>query len=105
MNDKLYSTLNAFPSLRDSITRSMHQLHLRIDDYKIIFQFGAFNSEFPNTITQKEFILDYDCISEEEHEPNNVLVKFKQFNTQISGLFEQSINANLREIMKKGDLQ
>ena len=101
LNDSLYSTLDAFPGKQSSIARSMHQLHFKEDDYKILFQFGIFNSEFPNTIAQREFILDYDCISEEEHEPHDVLGKFGGFNEQISTLFEESIGEGLRAIMKE----
>lgn len=101
LNENLYSTLNAFPNMRSSFARSMHQLHFTGDDYKIVFQFGIFNSEFPNTIAKKEFILDYDCISEEEIEPQEVIGKFTRFNDLICELFEQSIGDGLREIMNE----
>lgn len=102
LNENLHSSLNIFPDSQGSIARSMHQLHLTEDDYKVIFQFGIFNSGFPNTIAQKEFILDYDCISEDEHEPQDVLGKFSGFNEIVGKLFEQSISDGLREILKKG---
>jgi len=105
LNDNLYSTLHAFPDMQDSIARSMHQLHFKGDDYKIIFQFGIFNSEFPNTIAQREYILDYDCISEEEHEPQEVLREFNRFNDLIWHLFEESIGEGLRVIMREGGEQ
>ncbi len=103
LNENLYSIFNAFPEMKDSITRGLHNLQFSGDDYKIVFQFGISNSEFPNTITQKEFILDYDCMSEEEHGPNEVLEKFTLFNGLIQSLFEKSIGEGLRDIMNKGD--
>ena len=103
LNENLYSTLHAFPDMQSSFARSMHQLHFTEEDHKIIFQFGIFNSEFPNTIANKEFILDYDCISEEEHEPHDVLGRFTRFNDFIGNLFEQSIGEGLREIINEGD--
>ena len=88
--------------MQDSICRSMHQLHLKRQEFKIIFQFGMFNSEFPNTIAKKEFILDYDCIGEEEYEPGTILDQFEKYNDAIYELFEQSIGNVLRNLMKGG---
>jgi len=102
LNENLYSSLNVFPDMQGSIARSMHQLHLKDDDYKVTFQFGVFNSEYPNTIAQKEFILDYDCVSDDEHEPQDVLGKFSGFNEKIWSLFEKSIGDGIREILREG---
>ena len=99
INDNLFATLNAFPNIKTSITRSMHQLHFRGENNKIVFQFGLYNSEFPNPVAQRAFILDYDCVSEDEHEPHQVLPIFTSFNTKIYTLFEQSISDNLKGIM------
>jgi uncharacterized protein (TIGR04255 family) len=105
INEKLFSVLHAFPDLQVNVSRSMHQLHFNKEDFKIVFQFGIFNSEYPNTITKKEFILDYDCISEEEHEPNSILDKFKRFNEEVYDLFEKSIDEKLRNLMKEGEVK
>jgi uncharacterized protein (TIGR04255 family) len=99
INSNLTSSLKAFPDWKQNILRSMHQLHLSKDDFKITFQFGIFNSEYPNTITKKEFILDYDCISEQETEPDRVIQYFEQFNKEIENLFEDSIGDGLRNLM------
>lgn len=101
INTNLYSSLNAFTDIKESISRSMNQLHFAQEDCKITFTFGIFNSEFPNTITQKEFILDYDCISEDEYDSQDVLGVIKQFNDKVWDLFERSIGDGLRDIMKK----
>lgn len=101
INADLTSNLKAFPGLQQNILRSMHQLHLIKDDFKIIFQFGIFNSEYPNAIAKKEFILDYDCVLEQETEPDGVIRYFNQFNIEIEKLFEHSINEGLRDIMRR----
>jgi len=101
LNENLYSVLNAFPEKRSYIARSMNQLNFTMEDCKIIFTFGIFNSEFPNTIAQKEFILDYDCISEDEHEPHDVLGIIKQFNDNVWEFYEKSIGEGLREKMRE----
>ncbi len=98
INKNLYSIINAFPEL--SISRAMSQLHINREDHKIIFQFGIYNSEYPNTISQKEFILDYDCSSKEECEPEVVLYKLKLFYEDIKMLFKQSRGEKLLNIMK-----
>lgn len=68
---------------RDNISRSMHFLEVNDEEYKLRFQFGMHNSEYPNPISRKEFILDYDCISKEEMEVEEVPNKVKMFNTII----------------------
>jgi uncharacterized protein (TIGR04255 family) len=98
INNDLYCFTNAFPSL--SLSRAMSQLHINLDDHKIIFQFGIYNSEYPNTISQKEFILDYDCSSKEECEPDVVLTKLKVFYEDIKMLFKRSRGEKLLQIMK-----
>jgi len=103
INQDLFSSINAVPDKREMISRAMHQIHFLDEDSKLVFQFGIFNSEFPNTITKKEFILDYDCISEEEREPNEVLPEFIKFNQKVSDLFEMNIEDGLREKMGRGE--
>jgi uncharacterized protein (TIGR04255 family) len=100
LNKDLYCMFNAFPGLRESLSRSMTQMTMNIEDRRIIFNFGIFNSEYPNRIAQKDFILDYDCASIEEYEPELVLGKFRLFYDDIKSLFKQSRGIKLIEIMK-----
>jgi uncharacterized protein (TIGR04255 family) len=78
----------------------MCQTHLTIDDHNILFQFGIHNSQYPNKITQKEFILDYDCVSREEYEPEAVINKVKLFYEDIKRAFKQSRGEKLVKIMR-----
>ncbi len=103
INNNLYCIVNAFPELSNVVSRAMSQLHINLGDHLIIFQFGIFNSEYPNIIAQKEFILDYDCASREESEPEEVLSKFKLFYEDIKKLFKQSRGEKLVKIMKGED--
>jgi uncharacterized protein (TIGR04255 family) len=100
INNNLYYMLNSFPELPTSLTRAMSQMHMNKGDRLITFQFGIFNSEYPNIITQREFILDYDCVSREECEPDGVLSKLKFFYEEIKKLFKQSRGDKLIKIMK-----
>jgi len=104
INENLFSSLNAFSAKRNKISRAMNQVHFQDEDSRLVFQFGIFNSEFPNTIVKREFILDYDCISEEEREPADVLPEFTKFNARITDLFEMNIEDGLRKEMGEGDI-
>ncbi len=104
INTNLFSMINAFPSLNKSLTRSMSQMHINLGDRTLVFNFGIFNSEYPNIITQKEFILDFDCFCQEETEPDLVLSKFKIFYEDIKGIFKQSRGEKLLKIMRGENL-
>jgi uncharacterized protein (TIGR04255 family) len=100
INNNLYCIVKAFPDLSTSVSRAMSQLHINLGDHAITFQFGIFNSEYPGIIAKKEFILDYDCSSKEEYEPEGVLTKFRLFYEDIKTLFKQSRGPKLVKIMK-----
>lgn len=101
INNNLYCSIKAFPDL--PISRVMSQLHINYGDHKIIFQFGIYNSEYPNPISQREFILDYDCSNNEECEPEGVLTKLELFYEDIKSLFKLSRGDKLVRYMKGED--
>jgi uncharacterized protein (TIGR04255 family) len=101
INNNLYCSIAPFQHL--SISRAMSQLHINLDDHKIIFQFGIYNSEYPNNISQREFILDYDCSNKEECEPEGVVNKFRIFYEDIKSLFKLSRGDKLVRYMKGED--
>ena len=89
---------------KDNMSRSMHFLEMSEEDYRLRFQFGMFNSEYPNSISKKEFVLDYDCITIGEISPNDTLAITKKFNNIIYNWFEMSIGSELKDMMKdEGD--
>jgi uncharacterized protein (TIGR04255 family) len=75
----------------DEISRLMSVIELNRDDYKLRFQYGLFNSEYPNTIARKEFTLDYDCYSEEQIEASSAISLLKAFDKKIRTLFDASV--------------
>ena len=101
INQSLFFVSKKFvkANYRNYISRSMHLLEINEEEYKLRFQFGMHNSEYPSPINRKEFILDYDCISKEEMEIREVPNKVKMFNTIIYEWFESSIMNDLREEM------
>lgn len=86
-----------FVSHEDNVIRSMHVLEVNEDDYKFRFQFGLFNSNYPNSIIDKEFILDYDCVSIEELGKKEFHPAIVRFHKIIKKWFEESIEDELRD--------
>ena len=59
-----------------------------------------FNSEYPNVISKKEFLLDYDCVTIGELSVNQIINTTKKFHEIIYDLFEASIDEELKELMR-----
>lgn len=85
------------------ILRLMHSMDLKIDEFKLRFKYGLFNSIYPEPITKKEFVLDYDCSTTEEHEISEVLEKAKEAHVIVHEWFEKSIGEGLRTTMGVGE--
>lgn len=81
------------------IARSMTQTILVYEDFKMNFISGIFNSDFPQAISRKEFILDLDCFAD-NIEKDSVFPKLLTFNQVIKDNFEKSIEDGLREKME-----
>lgn len=99
LDSSLTFAINNFIETNDDISRFMNQINVSKDDFKIIFTYGIYNSDFPAKISRKEFILDYDCFTNEANAEN--LIEFlEKFNKKIKSLFEKSIKDKLRDIME-----
>lgn len=102
INDNLISMLN-FPADKSELSRSMGLIELNKDSHYVRFQFGLPNREFPNPISRREFILDYDCYNDDEIEISDVSDNVLLFHDNILSLYEESISDGLREIMGEVD--
>ena len=58
------SVIDRFFDRSENLARMMSQVVLNYDDYKVNFNYGMHNSEFPAKISRKEFILDFDFYTE-----------------------------------------
>jgi uncharacterized protein (TIGR04255 family) len=96
----LFSIPTRFTTNEDDVLRSMHILELEENDLHLRFQFGLFNSEFPNSIARKEFVLDYDCYTEDEIEISEVYNKIEEANDIIYRWFDKSIDNGLKDKMR-----
>lgn len=79
-----------FIDQREELSRLMGVIELNKSDYFIKFQYGWFNSEFPNPIAKKEFLLDYDCYSNYETDLSSILNIVETYHTAIKELFDYS---------------
>ena len=77
----------------------MGRIEIAEDNYSVLFQFGMFNPEYPNPIARKEFILDYDCYTEEEMSITDIPETIEDLHKAEKELFELSISDELRCIM------
>ena len=81
------------------LARSMHVAIWQGDNHGVRFQWGISNSDFPNTITKKEFTLDYDCYTVGEVEASDARKLLGQYNGIIDDLFDKSIAGKLKDEM------
>lgn len=102
IKEPLVSSLN-FIEERKELARLMGVIELNRSEYLIRFQYGWFNSEFPNPIAKKEFVLDYDCYSINETDISEVLNQIDSYHIAIKDLFKFSTEDVLQE-MVEGDI-
>jgi uncharacterized protein (TIGR04255 family) len=103
INPILTHTINEFSDKEDNIfkndiSRSLSQITFKKDEYSLGFRYGIYNSAFPSKIAKKEFILDFDCYTQDVNE-QNVIELTRSFNEIIRNFFELCIEDGLREIM------
>ena len=98
INSHLISLLD-FPPEKRKTSRGMGRIEIAEDNYSVLFQFGMFNPEYPNPIARKEFILDYDCYTEEEMSITDIPETIEDLHKAEKELFELSISDELRCIM------
>lgn len=82
-----------------SIVRSMHQLHTRLGQTDLVSNYGLHNSEFPNTVTRRAFVLDYDA-SQGGVDAVDAIRVIELLNSRCEQAFEASIERDLRERLR-----
>lgn len=98
INRNLHLINNEFDN--EQVVQSMSRTELKIKDYTLAFQYGQFNPEYPNMTSKKEFILDYDCILNDEEDFDNIITNLNKMHEIISNRFEKDIKDKLREEMR-----
>ncbi len=100
MNNKLLSIFNVADD-KTKIARAFNNLTLNYDNFKLRFQYGMWNSDFPATIRKKVFILDYDAYDESLWSKDEIIKFLPIFHDKIEQLFEMSIKQALRDKMNE----
>jgi len=95
IRDELISVLD-FPSPKTELSRGMNLIELTREGYRVRFQSGLFNVDYPNPIQRKEFILDYACYSTQESKIEQAIDLAKTFHGEIKKLFRASILGSLK---------
>lgn len=95
----LTHTLSNFFNDKTELARAIHQFTLNKGEYVLLFTYGILNGFFPARISQKEFLLDYDCSTNNVNE-QNISQYLEDYHREIQLLFEKSIQDELRKLMR-----
>lgn len=79
------------------LSRNMGHMYFKEPDHSLIFLYGWSNSEFPNPIAKKEFVLDYDCFTENQFKLSEAYEYIDNFHVEIKKMFVKSINDELKK--------
>lgn len=79
------------------LSRNMGHMFFKKSDYSLAFLYGWSNSEFPNPIAKKEFVLDYDCFTENKFKQSDALEYIDKFHEEIKKMFVKSIGNELKK--------
>ena len=98
LNDKIIS-LFKFSNDKTALLRVFHNLEYSYDDYRIRYQFGMHNPDYPTPIKQKLFVLDIDAFTNYVTDHSQLKTVLDVFHLRIQTIFESSIKDKLRKLM------
>lgn len=86
---------------RNELSRLLGVIELNRSEYFINFQYGWFNSIRPSPIAKREFVLDYDCYSNDEMDfSTKIIDHIDLFNREIEDLTKKSTLGDLQKKME-----
>lgn len=103
INNELLGSINFSQKNKKAIARAMTGIVFKENFGNINFNYGLWNSAYPNIISEKIFILDIDAYSKFpiDSEDLNLDELVKEYNKAIENVFESSIKDGLREVLNK----
>lgn len=103
INDKLLGSIDFIKDNQKKIARAMGFIVFKEDFGDINFNYGLWNSAYPNEISEGIFILDFDGHSKFPLDTEGIDLDslVKEYNKAIEDLFENSIKEGLRNILNK----
>jgi len=96
LNKDLLGLLNFYKEPQ-FLSRIFHNMEFNFSDYKLKFQFGLHNPDFPAVIKRKQFILDFDAYFEGPQNFIDISKNLDDFHSRIQDLFENCITNKFRE--------
>lgn len=103
INSALLGSIDFSQKNKKAIARSMGGIVFKEDFGNINFNYGLWNSAYPNVISEKMFVLDIDAYSKFPIDTDglNLIELVKEYNKAIESVFESSIEDGLREVLNK----
>jgi uncharacterized protein (TIGR04255 family) len=103
IDEKLLGSIEFSFKNKKSISRAMGFLVFKENFGDINFNFGLWNSDYPNVLSERIFILDFDAYSRFplDTEGIDLLAIVEEYKKKIKELFEISIKVDLRNILNK----
>lgn len=100
-DNDLISPLNFIISKKKKLARVMNQIIIKEDFGNISLNYGIWNSNFPNEVIEKMFVVDIDAYSKFplSTESLGLTDLVKEYNKKIEELFESIIKDDLRTIL------
>jgi len=97
--DKKCLSILSIPEKVDQIRRAFHILELNYpeDDFKVKFQYGIHNPDYPSEVKQKLFVLDYDAYKDGILTKDELIHLVPLFHSKIELIFESVITQRLRD--------
>jgi uncharacterized protein (TIGR04255 family) len=87
--DELLEPTQIFKS--DGLTRSLGTMGFLKDDITINFIYGYYNSEYPNRISRREFVLDYECYINTINQEASAASHLEKIRAVANELYNKSI--------------
>lgn len=86
----------------EELVQIFTKLNFRKENYLLTLQYGLFNPNFPEVLSDKSFILDYDCVCNDISSIEEIKPNLKAMNKFIFNKFDYSITQKLLDLMKYG---
>ena len=78
----------------------MNNFLFKKNEFRINFTFGIFNTEFPNPIARKEFILDFDCLCYDDLNVHEVKDTIEDMHDTIYDLFDENVTESFKNYLR-----
>lgn len=101
-NEKINPTLlGSTLDFKDfDLSRSIGIMNMHCDDIYVNFTYGFLNPEFPNKITKREFVLDFDCFKTPNVNIPDIQETLLELRAKVNILFEKSVLPELKQKME-----